>query len=166
MLSELRHFCLMHSCRRCKNDTKLMDLTASDVATAVARCEGPSLPALARCKQDSTQKKPSKDASKHLDLNASDALRELLRKLRATQSHGHERPESRVKTVAAMVQVQKKRSKDASKQVDLTANDALREQLREVRATQFQGYEDVQGAGAVVAIVKHGEVVSSAHTGQ
>lgn len=63
------------------------------------------------------------------------------------------------------MQVQKKRSKDASKQVDLTASDALREQLRAVRATQFQGYEDVQGAGAVVAIVKDGEVVSTAHTG-
>ena len=62
--------------------------------------------------------------------------------------------------------MQKKRSKDASKQVDLTASDALREQLRAVRATQFQGYEDVQGAGAVVAIVKDGEVVSTAHTGQ
>ncbi len=62
-------------------------------------------------------------------------------------------------------QVQKKRSKDASKQVDLTANDALREQLRETRATQFQGYEDVSGAGAVVAILRHGEMVSSAHEG-
>ena len=61
--------------------------------------------------------------------------------------------------------MQKKRSKDASKQVDLTASDALREQLREVRATQFQGYEDVQGAGAVVAIVQNGEVVQTAHEG-
>ena len=68
--------------------------------------------------------------------------------------------------VSLDLQVQKKRSKDASKQVDLTASDALREQLRQIRATQFAGYEDVQGAGAVVAILSKGQMVSSAHEGE
>ncbi len=63
------------------------------------------------------------------------------------------------------VQIQKQRSKDASKQVDMTASDSLREQLRQIRATQFQGYEDVQGAGAVVAVLHNGHMVSSAHEG-
>lgn len=63
------------------------------------------------------------------------------------------------------MQIQKKRSKDASKQVDLTATDALREQLRLIRATQFRGYEDVSGAGLVVAILQNGEMVSTAHEG-
>ena len=63
------------------------------------------------------------------------------------------------------VQIQKQRSKDASKQVDMTASDSLREQLRQIRATQFQGYEDVQGAGAVVAVLHHGQMVLSAHEG-
>jgi len=63
------------------------------------------------------------------------------------------------------VQIQKQRSKDASKQVDMTASDSLREQLRQIRATQFQGYEDVQGAGAVVAVLHNGQMVSSAHEG-
>ncbi len=62
-------------------------------------------------------------------------------------------------------QIQKQRSKDASKQVDMTASDSLREQLRQIRATQFQGYEDVQGAGAVVAVLHNGQMVSSAHEG-
>lgn len=61
--------------------------------------------------------------------------------------------------------MQKKRSKDASKQVDLTASDALREQLCQIRATQFAGYEDLQGAGAVVAILSKGQMVSTAHEG-
>ncbi|KAA6423619.1 MAG: alanyl-tRNA synthetase, partial [Trebouxia sp. A1-2] len=61
------------------------------------------------------------------------------------------------------MQIQKQRSKDASKQVDMTASDSLREQLRQIRATQFQGYEDVQGVGAVVAILQHGQMVPSAH---
>ena len=65
----------------------------------------------------------------------------------------------------AFVQIQKKRSKDASKQVDLTATDALREQLRQIKATQFRGYEDVSGAGLVVAILQDGEMVSTAHKG-
>ncbi|KAL0021441.1 hypothetical protein WJX79_010147 [Trebouxia sp. C0005] len=63
------------------------------------------------------------------------------------------------------MQIQKQRSKDASKQVDMTASDSLREQLRQIRATQFQGYEDVQGVGAVVAILQHGQMVPSAHEG-
>lgn len=63
------------------------------------------------------------------------------------------------------MQIQKKRSKDASKQVDLTATDALREQLRQIKATQFKGYEDVAGAGLVVAILQNGEMVSTAHKG-
>lgn len=63
------------------------------------------------------------------------------------------------------LQVQKKRSKDASKQVDLTATDALRQQLRHIKATQFRGYEDVAGAGLVVAILQNGEMVSTAHEG-
>lgn len=63
------------------------------------------------------------------------------------------------------MQIQKQRSKDASKQVDMTASDSLREQLRQIRATQFQGYEDVQGAGAVVAVLHNGQMVSSAHEG-
>ena len=67
--------------------------------------------------------------------------------------------------VVSFLQVQKQRSKDASKQVDLTASDALREQLRQTRATLFQGYEDVQGAGAVVAILRQGQMVSSACQG-
>ena len=48
----------------------------------------------------------------------------------------------------------------------MTASDALREQLRQTRATLFQGYEDVQGAGAVVAILRNGEMVSTAHEGK
>lgn len=63
------------------------------------------------------------------------------------------------------MQIQKKRSKDASKQVDLTATDALREQLRHIKATQFRGYEEVAGAGLVVAILRNGELVSTAHQG-
>jgi len=47
----------------------------------------------------------------------------------------------------------------------MTASDLLREQLRQIRATQFQGYEDVQGAGAVVAVLHNGQMVSSAHEG-
>ena len=64
------------------------------------------------------------------------------------------------------MQVQKKRSKDSSKQVDLTAADAVRQQLQSVGVTRFQGYEDVQGAGAVVAILKDGNMVSTAQEGQ
>lgn len=67
--------------------------------------------------------------------------------------------------VCVCVQIQKKRSKDASKQVDLTATDALREQLRHIKATQFRGYEEVAGAGLVVAILRNGELVSTAHQG-
>ena len=67
--------------------------------------------------------------------------------------------------LSSSVQIQKKRSKDASKQVDLTATDALREQLRQIRATQFRGYEAVSGAGLVVAILQNGEMVSTAHSG-
>ena len=63
------------------------------------------------------------------------------------------------------MQIQEQRSKDASKQVDMTASDSLREQLRQIRATHFQGYEDVQGAGAVVAVLHNGQMVSSAHEG-
>ena len=63
------------------------------------------------------------------------------------------------------VQIQKKRSKDASKQVDLTATDALREQLRHIKATQFRGYEDMAGAGLVVAILQNGEMVPTAREG-
>ena len=62
--------------------------------------------------------------------------------------------------------MQKKRSKDSSKQVDLTAADAVRQQLQSVGVTRFQGYEDVQGAGAVVAILKDGNMVSTAQEGQ
>ena len=64
-----------------------------------------------------------------------------------------------------MRQVQKKRSKDSSKQVDLTAADAVRQQLQSIGATQFQGYADVQGAGAVVAILKDGNLVQTAKEG-
>lgn len=67
--------------------------------------------------------------------------------------------------LSSLVQIQKKRSKDASKQVDLTATDALREQLRKIRSTQFRGYEEVSGAGLVVAILQNGEMVSTAHQG-
>lgn len=68
-------------------------------------------------------------------------------------------------SLAAFAQIQKKRSKDASKQVDLTATDAMREQLRQIKATQFRGYEDVSGAGLVVAILQNGQMVSTAHKG-
>lgn len=64
------------------------------------------------------------------------------------------------------MQVQKKRSKDSSKQVDLTAADAVRQQLQSVGITRFQGYEDVQGAGAVVAILKNSEMIQTANEGQ
>lgn len=61
--------------------------------------------------------------------------------------------------------MQKKRSKDSSKQVDLTAADALRQQLQSIGATQFRGHADVQGAGAVVAILKDGKLIQTAHEG-
>ena len=64
------------------------------------------------------------------------------------------------------MQVQKKRSKDSSKQVDLTAADAVRQQLQSVGITRFQGYEDVQGAGAVVAILKDGNMIETAQEGR
>ena len=64
------------------------------------------------------------------------------------------------------MQVQKKRSKDSSKQVDLTAADAVRQQLQSVGITRFQGYEDVQGAGAVVAILKDGNMIETAREGR
>ena len=63
------------------------------------------------------------------------------------------------------MQVQKRRSKDSSKQVDLTAGDAVRQQLQSVGITHFQGYEDVQGAGAVVAILKDGNMIETAQEG-
>ena len=63
------------------------------------------------------------------------------------------------------MQVQRQRSKDSARTVDLSSGGLLGELASQLGATQFMGYTQTQGQGRVVALVRDGKRVQSASAG-
>lgn len=64
------------------------------------------------------------------------------------------------------MEVQRQRSKDSARTVDLTSGNLLGDLAAQFGATQFTGYTGMQGQGKVVALVRNGESVDSASSGE
>ena len=60
---------------------------------------------------------------------------------------------------------QKKRSKDSAKTVDLEVGGVLAGLGSELNATNFNGYNELEGHGRVVALLRDGKSVESIHPG-
>ncbi|KAK9807395.1 hypothetical protein WJX73_000319 [Symbiochloris irregularis] len=63
------------------------------------------------------------------------------------------------------MEVQRKRSKDSARTIDLNSGNLLGDLAAQFGATEFTGYTHIQGQGKIVALVRNGQSIDSASSG-